>query len=281
MKAVARALEVSRSNLVDRLSSHSRSRGRYRKAEDAGIVVQVRRIVDRRPTYGYRRITGVLNKQRTLAGLGLVNHKRVYRIMAMQGWLLERWTANRPGRVHDGKVIVMRSDLRWCSDAFEIACWNTEVVRVVFLIDAFDREIIGWDAVANQGVIGSMVRDLMLHAVEQRFKALQAPQTVEFLSDNGSCYTALETRRFAMGLNLRPCFTPVASPQSNGMAESFVKTFKRDYARINPLPDAETVLMALHRWFEDYNENHPHSGRKWRSPRDFIIAQSYTRQGVR
>ena len=168
---------------------------------------------------------------------------------------------------------VQRCNLRWCSDAFELTCWNGEVVRVVFLIDAFDREIIGWDAVANQGISGSMVRDLMLSAVEQRFKALQAPQTVEFLSDNGSCYTALETRRFAMGLNLRPCFTPVASPQSNGMAESFVKTFKRDNARINPLPDADTVLMALHRWFEDYNENHPHSGLRWKSPRDFIRAR--------
>ena len=273
MKTVAHTLGVSRSNLIDRMKGNTRSRGRYRKADDADITAQVRRIVDQRPTYGYRRITSILNKHRTLAGLGAVNHKRVYRIMAMQGWLLERWTANRPGRVHDGKVIVMRSNLRWCSDAFEITCWNTEVVRVVFLIDAFDREIIGWDAVANQGVSGSMVRDLMLHAVEQRFKALQAPQTVEFLSDNGSCYTALETRRFAMSLNLRPCFTPVASPQSNGMAESFVKTIKRDYARINPLPDANTVLVALHRWFEDYNENHPHSGLKWTSPRDFIRAQ--------
>jgi transposase InsO family protein len=274
VKTVAQALGVSRSNLVDRLNGDTRARGRYRKADDADITTQVRRIVDRRPTYGYRRITGVLNKQRTLAGLVPVNHKRVYRIMAMQGWLLQRWTANRPGRVHDGKIIVMRSNLRWCSDAFEITCWNTEVVRVVFLIDAFDREIIGWDAVANQGVSGSMVRDLMLLAVEQRFGTLQAPQTVEFLSDNGSCYTALETRRFATGLNLRSCFTPVASPQSNGMAESFVKTIKRDYARINPLPDADTVLAALHRWFEDYNENHPHSGLKWRSPRDFIKAQS-------
>jgi len=214
VKTVARALGVSRSNLIDRLNGDRRSRGRYRKAEDADITAQVRRFVDQRPTYGYRRITGILNTQRALAGLGPVNHKRVYRIMAMQGWLLQRWTANRPGRVHNGKVIVMRSNLRWCSDAFEITCWNTEVVRVVFLIDAFDREIIGWDAVANQGISGSMVRDLMLHAVEQRFKALQAFQAVEFLSDNGSCYTALETRRFATGLNLRSCFTPVASPQS-------------------------------------------------------------------
>ena len=118
-----------------------------------------------------------------------------------------------------------------------------------------------------------MVRNLMLEAVEKRFGALKTPTPLEFLTDNGSCYTAKETRDFATALGLKPCFTPVRSPQSNGMAESFVKTFKRDYAKINPLPDAETVLLSLNRWFEDYNDIHPHSGLKWKSPRDFIKAQ--------
>jgi transposase InsO family protein len=31
------------------------------------------------------------------------------------------------------------------------------------------------------------------------------------------------TRDFAAALNLVPCFTPVRSPESNGMAEAFVK----------------------------------------------------------
>ncbi|WP_370343423.1 integrase core domain-containing protein, partial [Pararhodobacter marinus] len=29
-------------------------------------------------------------------------------------------------------------------------------------------------------------------------------------------------------------------------------------------------------WFEDYNDNHPHSGLKMRSPREFISAQTAT-----
>jgi len=70
-----------------------------------------------------------------------------------------------------------------------------------------------------------------------------------------------------------PCFTPVQSPESNGIAESFVKTFKRDYARVNALPDALTALRQIAGWFEDYNDNHPHSGLKMRSPREFIRAQ--------
>ena len=60
----------------------------------------------------------------------------------------------------------------------------------------------------------------------------------------------------------------------SSMSESFVKTFKRDYVRINPLPDAVTALGKLAGWFEDYNENHPHSGLRMRSPREFIRAQT-------
>src|SRR4051812_34603027 len=110
--------------------------------------------------------------------------------------------------------------------AYEISCWNGDLVRLAFIIDAHDREIIAWHAVANAGISGSMVRDMMLEAVESRFAAIQAPHALEWLSDNGSVYTAHETRAFATALNLIPCFTPIQSPESNGISESFVKTFQ-------------------------------------------------------
>jgi transposase InsO family protein len=52
-----------------------------------------------------------------------------------------------------------------------------------------------------------------------------------------------------------------------------VKTLKRDYLRVNPIPDAAAALDQIAGWFEDYNESHPHSGLKMRSPREFIRAQ--------
>jgi putative transposase len=42
----------------------------------------------------------------------------------------------------------------------------------------------------------------------------------------------INTRSFAKQLGLKPVTTPVTSPQSNGMAESFVKTLKRDSAKL-------------------------------------------------
>ncbi|EFH86443.1 IS3 family transposase [Ktedonobacter racemifer] len=64
MKTVADVLEVSRSNLIDRVEGRKKKRGRYRKQDDAQLVQEVQKIVDVRPTYGYRRITRLLNKER-------------------------------------------------------------------------------------------------------------------------------------------------------------------------------------------------------------------------
>src|SRR3954464_15207221 len=242
MKTVAETIGVARSQLHDRVHLTPKPRGPYRKPEDDTLVQLVRRLVDERPTCGYRRITAMANRERDKAGEPPVNHKRVFRIMRRNSMLLARHTGSRNGRVHDGKVIVMRSNLRWCSDGFEISCWNGDLIRIAFIIDAHDREIIAWHAVVGSGISGSMVRDMMLEAVESRFGALQAPAPIEWLTDNGSAYTARQTRDFATALNLVACFTPVQSPESNGISESFVKTFKRDYVRLNPLPDALTAL---------------------------------------
>ena len=51
----------------------------------------------------------------------------------------------------------------------------------------------------------------------------------------------------------------MTSPQSNGTAESFVKTLKRDYAKLAERPDSQAVMAQLPKWFDDYNSYHPHS----------------------
>ena len=53
-----------------------------------------------------------------------------------------------------------------------------------------------------------------------------------------------------------------------------MKTFKRDYVRVHPLPDAKTALSLIAGWIEDYNRIHQHSGLKMRSPREHRRAQS-------
>jgi transposase InsO family protein len=103
------------------------------------------------------------------------------------------------------------------------------MVRVAFALDSHDRVVIGWVA-TTAGIPDEMIRDMMARCVEHRFGGIRAPHPVQWLSDNGSIFAAHQTVEIAVALNLAPCFTPVESPESNGMAEAFVKTFKRDYA---------------------------------------------------
>lgn len=193
--------------------------------------------------------------------------------MKAHGLLLERQRLGAERR-HDGKIAVERSNLRWCSDGFEVACDNGEKLRIAFALDCCDREALGYVG-TTAGLTGEDIRDLMVTAVEQRFgRVNRLPQTIEWLSDNGSGYIAHQTRRFARDIGFEPRTTPVESPQSNGMAEAFVRTLKRDYIRVNPLTDAATVMRQLPAWFEHYNTVHPHRALGYRSPREFIRSRS-------
>jgi putative transposase len=48
----------------------------------------------------------------------------------------------RTEKVHEGKIITLQSNTRWCSDSFEFRCFNREKVFVAFIEDTCDREAI-------------------------------------------------------------------------------------------------------------------------------------------
>ena len=205
------------------------------------------------------------------AGLKPANHKRVYRVMKVHGLLLDRHAGGVEPR-HDGRIAVDERNRRWCSDGFEIGCDNGERVQVAFALDYCDREAMSFLA-TTPGISGNDWRDLMVAAVEHRFgRVNRLPVTIEWWSDNGSCYIAGNTRSFARDIGLEPITAPIESPQSNGMAEAFVRTIKRDYARVSPRPNAKSVMRQLPSWITHYNEVHPHKALGYRSPREFIAA---------
>lgn len=221
---------------------------RYKPEEDAVLLPHIREIADQRGSYGYRRITALLNHRLRKEGKNTVNHKRVYRIMKLHKLLLPAYGKKR-ARIHDGKIITLRSNTRWCSDAFTIQCQNGDKVFVAFAMDTCDREILGYIA-STIGISGEAIRDLMAECMEYRFgKVDQLPGKVQWLTDNGPCYTSHETVKFARTLGFDVCTTPSYSPESNGMAEAFVKTFKRDYASLDRLENMHDVMHKLSSWF--------------------------------
>lgn len=279
MSAVAETLGVARSNLAARARQSTAvppaRRGRP-PAPEGELLEQIRAVIGDLPTYGYRRVHAILRRQARERGEAAPNHKRVYRVMRVHGLLLARHSGRSDERRHDGRIAVDRSNLRWCSDAFEVGCDDGGKVRVAFALDCCDREALGFVA-TSEGIKGEDIEDLMITAMEARFGQVnRLPHTIEWLSDNGSPYIAGDTKKLAREIGLEPRFTPVQSPQSNGMAEAFVKTMKRDYVRVSPIPDAAAVIGQLPAWFDHYNTVHPHRALGYRSPREFIANQQET-----
>ncbi|MCI4681029.1 DDE-type integrase/transposase/recombinase, partial [Rhodoblastus acidophilus] len=73
-----------------------------------------------------------------------------------------------------------------------------------FALDCCDREALGHVA-TTAGVKGEDIRDLMVSAVEYRFGPVnRLPSPIEWLTDNGSCYIAGDTKHFAREIGLEP-----------------------------------------------------------------------------
>jgi len=104
--------------------------GHYKKDDDDFILEQIKPIIKMRSTYGYKRVTAMLNKQRELLELPRVNKKRVYRVMKIKGLLLPK---TETAREHQsiGKVMT------WT--AVEIDCSLDIIINDVqmFLVGYF------------------------------------------------------------------------------------------------------------------------------------------------
>jgi putative transposase len=243
--------------------ARARADGRHQRTSDPTVLEQIRAVTNSRATYGYRRVWAMVNRTFRTG----YNRKRIRRVMQVHGLMLAPRVHRRHGRPHLGRIQQPASNQRWCSDVFLIPCWSGEVISVAFAIDCHDREVPAFVA-SPRPLTGADIRTLMDRTLWARFgeATLKAPHAVQWLSDNGPQYTATATVLYAHELGLVPITTPAYSPESNGLAEAFVGTFKRDYVNGAELRDAETVLAQLGGWIDDYNTQAPHSALGMRSP---------------
>lgn len=105
------------------------------------MLARILDIISDMPTYGYRRVWGILRRQSRNEGLLFVNAKCVYRIMSKNNLLLLYDKPSRPQREHKGRISVKENAQRWCSDGFEFGCNDGEKLCVTFALDCYDRAV--------------------------------------------------------------------------------------------------------------------------------------------
>ena len=108
MKLVSECLGVSRSQLTVRIKqSVSPKVRRVRLVNDTELIAEIKQQVSELPSYGYRRVWGLLRRERETRSLPPINVKRIYRVMRDHNLLLAR-RIKQPGvpRRHEGRIAV-------------------------------------------------------------------------------------------------------------------------------------------------------------------------------
>jgi putative transposase len=157
---------------------------------------------------------------------------------------------------------------RWASDITGIRAWDGQRGRLAVMIDCADRMILAWRFAAR--ITAEDLAEMLREAIFRRFGEVRArAQGIEFLSDNGPEYTSHRFRPVVQAMGLIPCHTPRRSPESNGIAEAFFGSFKRDYVYQACLETFDEIRRQLPGWIEHYNHQAPHSALAMRSPAEF------------
>ena len=232
MKAVAETIGVARSHLNDKVHRAPKPRGPYRKPEDDDLGAAGsppgRRASDLRlsPDHGSgQQGTRQGGRASSQPQARLPDHAPEQHAACQAHGPQDRPCPRRQGHRHALEPALV---FRW----LRIACWNGDLIRIAFIIDAHDREIIAWHAVVGSASAAAWSGHDAGGRREQ-VRPLQSPAPLEWLTDNGSPYTAKETRDFATALNLIPCFTPVQSPESTA------------YLKASSKPSNATMLASI------------------------------------
>jgi len=234
----------------------------YRRSDVDAAIKQI--IRERPATYGYRRIWGMLTRE----GIR-VDPKTVWGIMRRRGWLSSvRNHTLRIGRRHEGQVSVPEPNRRWASDITSIKAWNGEKGRLAIIIDCADRSVLAWRW--GRTMRSEELQEMIREAIFRRFgRSRRKSDGLEFLSDNGPEYACHKLRGVLRSFGMDKCRTPRRSPESNGIAERFFGTLKRDYVYQGELENFEEIGRKITGWIKDYNEVAPHSALGMNSPAQY------------
>jgi transposase InsO family protein len=90
--------------------------------------------------------------------------------------------------------------------------------------------------------------------------AARGVAVVRVMTDNGSGYRSKAFRHAIQQLGARHIRTRPYTPRTNGKAERFIQTCKREWAYARPYPSSRVRRAALDRFLCFYNCHRPHWG---------------------
>lgn len=236
------------------------------KADDAALKQAIERLVTQWVTYGYRRITKMLQREGWL-----VNHKRVRRIMGEMG-LLQRKKRTKPRTTnsqHDfarypnrvQSLDITSPDQVWVADITYVQLGRGHVYLAV-LMDVHTRAIRGWHL------------SRQLDAQSLTIRALKAALTTHrpaiHHSDQGWQYACEAYVNLLRDHDVQISMASVGEPRENGYAERLIRTLKEEEIDLSDYEDFGDAYRRIGQFIQDvYMTKRIHSSLGYLTPQEF------------
>jgi transposase InsO family protein len=259
VEPVCRTLGVSASAYYERASGRLSAR----RLEDERLLGRIRELhAANYYAYGSRRMWKALVREGEPVGRGRV--ERLMRTNGIQG-------AKRRGKpwrttIPDPEARQRRPDLvqrdfsaagrnqLWVADFTYLRCWEG-LVFFAFVVDAYSREVVGWQFAAH------MRTDLVLDALRMALAMSERVDEVELVhhSDAGSQYTSYDYSQTLDDHQVLASIGSVGDAYDNALAESFVDSFKTELIRDRVWRSRSQLELAIVEYVAWFNTERLHS----------------------
>lgn len=264
---LCRVLGLSRSSL------YAGERPRAVDEAERQLRTQIERIAEQWPTYGYRRVTAQLRRERE-PGAPAVNGKRVRRLMGELG--LAGHAPRRRCRTTNSDhpyprypnlvrgVVVTQPNAVWVADITYVRL-QRDFVYLAVLMDVYTRAIRGWELSRH------LDQALTLTALERAVATGHVPSIHH--SDQGVQYAATAYVERLTQLGSQISMAEQGEPRQNGYAERLMRTIKEEEVALTEYRDFADAYAQIGRFLDDiYQHKRIHSALGYLTPAEFEAA---------
>jgi len=227
----------------------SRSGFRYqaKKSDDGEIREQLCLIAERKPRWGFKKMTDYLRNQ----GYPW-NHKRVYRVYCEMKLNLRVKPKKRlPIRTPKPLIVPPAANISWSLDFMSDSLSNGRAFRTLNVIDDFNREGL-WIEVDTSIPAERVVRVLEMLSSWRRY-----PHQIRV--DNGPELISRRLAEWAVQHQVELAFIQPGKPAQNGYIERFNRTYRESVLDAYLFSTIREVQAITNDWLEEYNAIRPHA----------------------
>jgi transposase InsO family protein len=231
---------------------------------DAELLAVIRQDLHRSPWSGegHRKVWARL---RVIDGIR-VSRSRVLRIMGENSLLSPHRRPPRPANDHDGSITTETPNVMWGADGAVIPTVEDGNVTLFIVAEHWNGEGLGWH-VAKHGNRYAAAEALAV-AVSSVFGSVRADAArgVSLRHDHGSAFMSDYFQNQLKVFGMAPSFAFVRQPETNGVAERFIRTLKEQIVFGRIYRDTEEVRAAVRAYFKCYNRHWLLEKNGYRSP---------------